>query len=296
MRENKDDRVIKSDLNKLPIKLSQHTLVVIILCISAIAFFNFMADSSDFDFITNAYTALNNYSNTEIDSVTKQMGNSASGQIPGVQTASSDNEKMARAAVAYAYMTQVTHDNGTQLYRKLHDTFFPGDSWYQACDRSVATAVHWVGADLSLPRGRTNNQMSHFLHHSDIWKPVEGWAPNTTYGAVGDPSVLQPGDILIASNRYSGDNPINIPIARDGHNHILMYVGYDVVKAVKGESEVNSHGYTPDMVLTVSGSVGTNSRPPGIGKMSTSEYKFNAFRCINQSFDTRNQSLEGGIP
>lgn len=134
----------------------------------------------------------------------------------GTTQQASDNSSLAAAAVAYAWETidMGNGNNGTELYRAVHDAMFPGDSLYQSCDRGVASAVAWSGADDNFPVGATSEQDAYLSTHSDLWEPLGSLEDVLAGGGVGS---LQPGDILIttASRR---------PNSYGGHGHIVMYV------------------------------------------------------------------------
>ena len=82
------------------------------------------------------------------------------------------NGDLAKAAVAYAWETieMGRHNKGTQLYIGVHDAVFPGDGYYMSCDRSVATAVRWSGADDNYMPGRTDDQDIYNQAHPEIWE------------------------------------------------------------------------------------------------------------------------------
>lgn len=123
------------------------------------------------------------------------------------------NASIAEAAVAYAYETtdQGRGNNGTQLYQAVHDAVYPGDSWYQSCDRGVATAVRWSGADDNFPAGNTDMQDA-YMASSPNWEFVGEFK--------GDLNQLQPGDILVTTSARRGRT----------HGHIVVYVSNEIVK------------------------------------------------------------------
>lgn len=123
------------------------------------------------------------------------------------------NASIAEAAVAYAYETtdQGNHNNGTQLYQTVHDRVFPTDDVYQSCDRGVATAVRWSGADDNFPSGNTDMQDA-YMASSPNWEFIGEFQ--------GDLSQLQPGDILITTSARLGSD----------HGHVVVYVSNEIVK------------------------------------------------------------------
>lgn len=126
---------------------------------------------------------------------------------------SADNSDLARAAVSYAYETtdQGRGNDGTELYRYVHDAVYPGDPWYQSCDRGVATAVRWSGYDDSFPAGNTDMQDS-YMASSPNWEFIGEFTGNI--------DELQPGDILVTTSARRGST----------HGHIVLYVSNEIVK------------------------------------------------------------------
>lgn len=121
-----------------------------------------------------------------------------------------NNSSLAAAAVSYAYETkeQGMNNNGTELYKTVHDNVFPGDPYYQSCDRGVACAVRWSGYDDNYPAGAVGTQLDYCISSSK-WTEVTNWD--------GNPDNLQPGDII-----FEGDN---------SRGHTLLYVGNAIIKA-----------------------------------------------------------------
>lgn len=102
--------------------------------------------------------------------------------------------------------------NNLLTYKKVHETIFPGDKYFASCDRSVATAIRWCGADDQFPAGATSTQMS-YLERSDRWDYVGVYGQCT----------LMPGDVLIT----------------DGH--IKCYVGTEAANERFPGSEANMY-------------------------------------------------------
>jgi len=119
-----------------------------------------------------------------------------------------DHSTLAAAAVAYAWGTisEGKSNDGTQLYRAVKDAIFPGDIYYQSCDRGVATAVRWSGADDSFPVGNTGTQ-DNYLKNSNLWTFIGNY--DQSYNE------LKPGDIVITIPERRGTT----------HGHIVLYVG-----------------------------------------------------------------------
>jgi len=135
------------------------------------------------------------------------------------------------AAVAIAWETKGMGEgnDGTKTYRNVKDAIFPNDQYYQSCDRGVATAVRWSGADDNFPVGDTRVQ-DNYLSNSSLWTFVGKYDQN--YGK------LSPGDIVITtpSRRISNKN----------HGHIVLYVGNESIRNrypnSKGEFVSASYG------------------------------------------------------
>ena len=126
-----------------------------------------------------------------------------------------DNGTLADAAVAYAWETKEMGmgNDGTQLYHAVKDAVAPDDTWiYQSCDRGVATAVRWSGADDNFPMGSTTEQDSYLSSHPELWQFVGEY--DSHY------SELEPGDIVITTNVRRGSE----------HGHIVMFVGNEAVR------------------------------------------------------------------
>ncbi|ORX73415.1 hypothetical protein BCR32DRAFT_100678, partial [Anaeromyces robustus] len=104
-----------------------------------------------------------------------------------------DHTTLASAAVAYAWETKDLgkSNDGTKLYRVIKDIVYPGDPFYQSCDRGIAVAVVWSGADDNFPGGETIDQDYYFQEHPELWKFVGTYDEHY--------SELQPGDIAITT-------------------------------------------------------------------------------------------------
>ena len=127
-----------------------------------------------------------------------------------------DNSDLARAAVAYAYETtdMGRGNNGTALYQAVHDAVFPGDPYYQSCDRGVTTAVRWSGSDDNITAGYTDSLDVYFQSCSEHWTKVGEFGSDVQY------EDLQPGDILNTTSGRRGTT----------HGHIVIFVGNEIVR------------------------------------------------------------------
>lgn len=152
----------------------------------------------------------------------------------GIEAGVYDNSSLAEAAVAYAYETEDMGrgNDGTELYRVLHERIFPGDPYFQSCDRGVATAIRWAGADDLFPAGATGSQLAHCQDNPNKWEYIGSFA------SLNIAEEMEPGDVIVC----------------DGH--ITMYVGNEAVQK-------KFPGSTADMV-----SASLNERSPGCGSAS----------------------------
>lgn len=181
-----------------------------------------------------SWSADTTYANSVIE-MAKNLGatatdnNVAKKKSSCVKTINADNSSIATAAVSYAYETQDEGrgNDGTALYQRVHKAIFPGDPWFQSCDRGVATAVRWSGSDDDYPAGATGGQLAYLLS-SDKWTKVG------TSGSV-KMEELKPGDVFCLNG------------------HTFLYVGNDAVK----KKYPNSNG---DSV-----SASFCERSPGVG-------------------------------
>lgn len=142
-----------------------------------------------------------------------------------------DNSTLANAAVSYAYETidEGRNNDGTPLYRRLHEVIWPGDQFFQSCDRGVATAVVWSGTDEEFPAGPSEGQLA-YLNSSDKWTKVG----DSSHVKMAE---LMPGDVFCLNG------------------HIFLYVGHEAVAA--------KYPNTGPKIDSVSASL--NERSPGCG-------------------------------
>lgn len=170
--------------------------------------------------------------------------------LEGGGGAGGGNSDAAKAAVSYAWaMSEDSHGNdGTDMYKYLHDEVFEGDAYYASCDRTVGTAVRWSGTDDNYPPGPVSAQMAYLTGEgAEKWEKV---------GVGVSEDELKPGDVQLTN---------------DGGGHTFMFVGKEAVEQVWGDKA------TPDGVI-VSGSL--NDRSPGVnnnGELSDGR-SFTTFR------------------
>ena len=130
-----------------------------------------------------------------------------------------DNSTLAAALISYSYSQrreQPDSEVSTALYEEVCTATLGADDYcasyhFHSCDRGVAAAVRWTGADINFPAGACDAQFA-YCHESPLWEVVvegvsidgdDDWAES-----VG----LQPGDVGIS----------------DGE-HTLAYVGNEAV-------------------------------------------------------------------
>lgn len=155
----------------------------------------------------------------------------------GVDEAEYDNTDIARAAVSYAWKYTENgrpsgeRNKGTELYVNVHDIVYQGDHLWQSCDRSVATAVRWSGADDDFPAGNCDGQDS-YCRKSDKWMLVgrfEGNRGSDPGNSISLPTVrfedLQPGDVLIKTHMRNTKDGVHAA----EHGHTVLFVGHDIV-------------------------------------------------------------------
>jgi len=158
-----------------------------------------------------------------------------------------DHSTIASAAVAYAYETTAMGkgNDGTALYVAVKSVLFPNDQYYQSCDRGVATAVHWSGADDEFPRGDVVSQENYMIS-SEKWISVGNFDQHY--------NELQPGDICLQPDK-----------------HIILYVGNEEIR----------NKYPNSDAIFVSASL--NTRSPGCEMEQISDkigYGYKIYRYV----------------
>lgn len=182
----------------------------------------------------------------------------------------SDNSSAAAAILSYAWPNKnMAENNGTARWRYIKDSVIgptdgDGKDWkYKSCDRTVATAIRWSGTDDNFPAGAVTEQYNYMSSH-DNWQLIS-WDGNR--------ESLQPGDILIH-------------VGGSEHNHVVMYVGHDLVKAqaakpeYAGSAEWQATAADESMSI-VDGSL--SDRSPAVKPFTSSYYtpqRYQVFRCI----------------
>lgn len=202
--------------------------------------------------------------------------NQATNVAAGVQYEScgkyfnSDNSSAAAAALSLAWPNKSMAENdGTARWRYIKDSVIgptdgDGKDWkYKSCDRTVATAIRWSGTDDNFPAGGVIDQYNYMSSH-DNWQLIS-WDGNR--------ESLQPGDILIH-------------VGGSEHNHVVMYVGHDLVKAQAAKPEYSGvaewqAAAADETMSIVDGSL--SDRSPAVKAFVSSYYtpqRYQLFRCV----------------
>lgn len=131
-----------------------------------------------------------------------------------------DNSTLAAALISYSYSQkryQPDSEPSTALYQEVCEAVLGTDDCtygmhYHSCDRGVAAAVRWTGADINFPAGACDSQYT-YLKESPLWEEVthgdvpiggdDDWA-----ASIG----LEPGDVGVSYGE-----------------HTLAYVGNEAV-------------------------------------------------------------------
>lgn len=170
---------------------------------------------------------------------------------------------------------------GIPLYLKVHDYCLQDDpsgvhAYYASCDRGTCTAVRWAGADDSFPVGACYGQLNYFVKSS---KQDNGKWVEVHFG--GDPKNLQPGDILMRSDKWERDhgNPVT-----GTTGHIVTFVGRAAAEAVYPNQTWKEY---------IVGHSSYNDRAPALGNWytgSTGLDTFRAFRCVRPETNSKYSS------
>lgn len=194
-----------------------------------------------------------------------------------------DNSTVAAAALSYAWPDKsMSHNNGTARWRFVKDSVIgvtdgQGRSWqYKSCDRTVATAVRWAGADSNYPAGPVTSLMS-YMSSSDKWAKIP-WD--------GNKETLQPGDVMIK---------VTAATAGGTGNHVMLFVGHEAVQARAAQPECSpiaawAQTAANPLMMVVDGSFAgsfdsESGRSPSV-KVFSSSYmnpqSYDIFRCIQK--------------
>lgn len=208
-----------------------------------------------------------------------------------------DNSTIARALLSYAWHVQEDSimNDGTELYQRLMTSIFPGDQYWQSCDRSVAAGIRWAGADDDFPKGSTFDQYD-YLITSEKWERIPFSNPKDWQTAEQE---LQPGDIMVLRGE-----------------HIWGWIGSKLMEEVlgeAGESPISKEGLpyvlvhgsigAPPQVLNAAGHFESHesfpSRSPGVDSYpgKTGVYNglnYTGFRNIKKEANSKYANLEAG--
>lgn len=178
-----------------------------------------------------------------------------------VTMASRKNIAECAAMIAWPNKDASQGNDGTDMYKWIHDRVIEGDTVYASCDRTVCTAIRWSGYDDNYPAGATLNQIQ-YLVTSPRWVELD-WG--------GDKKQLQPGDVLIRKDSVEASSETED--ANDTH-HTVIYIGEYVASAYAD----SSLGAIDSGACIVHGSYG--ERSPAIDVWNDSLNTYHAFRCI----------------
>ena len=174
-----------------------------------------LSECSTFQVDTSAAnSALSMLSTMGKTAVAASVSEAASSCVRCTPKTAYGNSTIAEAAAAISWPTreESKNNNGTEVYKTVHDVVLPGEGLYMSCDRGACTAVRWSGADKDYPVGPCASQMAYMLNGEgkEKWQHV-GTADTLKM------EDLQPGDVFVCPS------------------HTFIYVGEDAIKAVHGE-------------------------------------------------------------
>lgn len=174
-----------------------------------------------------------------------------------------DNSTLAAALVSYSYSQRKVYDGsqweGTKLYLQVWEGVYPGDGYPRSCDRSVASAIRWSGADVDFPAGACSVQLQYCKDHGDLWKHVGDYQA-TAGGPVAAEEAkewgLEPGDVLICDDHtmaYVGEEAV-----QEGYENFISGTDGDVGAPDPSDAFVSGS-------ISGGGDSGLGSRAPAIG-------------------------------
>lgn len=175
--------------------------------------------------IDEATAIVNSFTAGSIKSFSAIYGKRAcNSSISGMLSAG--NQSIADAAVSIASgdgisiswdedgsSSEKLNDERLKLYKELKSLLYPNDIYFASCDRAVASAVRWAGADDTFPMGDTAI-LYNYLKSSTKWSYV---------GEFEDLNKMRPGDILITH----------------GKGHIKIFTGNEAIQKRFPGSESN---------------------------------------------------------
>lgn len=153
-----------------------------------------------------------------------------------------DNSTLAAAAVSFSYSRRVTFGEGypgTKLYETVCEAVMPGDGTasygYRSCDRAMAAALRWTGADIDACPGHVGSQAAYYRDHPEKYEIIFGKVVGD--GDVVDGYVPGGGAEAITKAEENGIQPGDIFV---NNSHTFMYVGPDVVEQVYNSALASS--------------------------------------------------------
>lgn len=154
-----------------------------------------------------------------------------------------DNSTLVSALVSYSYSqarTQPNSEPSTALYQEVCEAVLGTEDCtapmhYHSCDRGVAAAVRWTGADLNFPAGACAEQYDYCMDHPELWELV--WPKDATKANHGGVPITGNDDFAESIGLEPGD------IGISWGEHTLAYVGHDAI--VEGyETFIKGHDGT----------------------------------------------------
>ena len=185
----------------------------------------------------------------------------------GKKIKSMNNTDIAKKALLIAWPDKSNSygNDGTEVYKYIHDKVIVGDSIYQSCDRTACTAIRWSGVDDNFPAGNTLVQIE-YLNSSPRWTEID-WG--------GDVNMLMPGDILIRKDSLA-------PSADDedggGAHHIVVYTGSPLAESAYINSDLALMDSKTGLNI-VHGSFG--ERSPAMDTLYSNLRSYHVYRCTS---------------
>ena len=197
-----------------------------------------------------------------------------------------DNSTLAAAMASYSYsQKKYFHDDdgktypGTELYDKVWQATIH-DDYYRSCDRGVAAAVKWSGADDNFDYFGCSSEHNYLEGATNLWKKVASGVVLTGDDASAISQYnLQPGDVFCTV----------------ANEHTFAYVGEDIVNQVYENTIKGTDGDVgaPEPgTCWMSASIGSNGaqstrdsgpdngKAPGLYAGASDSRAYDAFRYI----------------
>lgn len=200
-----------------------------------------------------------------------------------------DNSTIAAALVSYSYSQRKTFGDGypgTNLYDEVW-TATIGDEYYRSCDRGVAAAVKWCGADDNFEYGGCANEHA-YLEASPLWEKVGTY----DFGGSAQDSAdwakehLEPGDILCTEANSHTFAYVGSEMAKEGYKLYLADTDADV-----GEPEETAVFVSASIGSDGSASTRTSGpssgRAPCVQSVAGDGRTYDAFRYVGDYADRK---------